>query len=184
MLALVALGANLSSSLGSPLNTVNHAVARLPRPGTSLVAVSPWYRSAAWPPGSGPDFVNGAAALKTNLSPADLLAHLKQLEVEAGREAGVRWGPRVLDLDLLAMEDHILPDIETHDTWRDLAEDRQHRDTPTDLILPHPRLQDRAFVLIPLCDITPDWRHPCLGRTVREMRDALPSELLSEVTPV
>jgi 2-amino-4-hydroxy-6-hydroxymethyldihydropteridine diphosphokinase len=74
-----------------------------------------------------------------------------------------------------------LPDAETQDAWRDLSLEEQVQKAPDRLILPHPRVQDRAFVLVPLGDVAPDWVHPCLGRSVAEMRDALPKEALEEV---
>lgn len=98
-----------------------------------------------------------------------------------GRERGTRWGQRTLDLDLLAMGDLVLPDAQVYAHWRDLPLEDQARRAPEQLILPHPRLQDRAFVLVPLSDVAPDWRHPVLGRTVLEMRDALSPEALAEV---
>ena len=86
-----------------------------------------------------------------------------------GRERKVRWGPRIIDLDLLAADDFVLPDSDTYAHWRDLSADDQLDNAPKNLILPHPRLQDRAFVLLPLCDIAPDWCHPVSGLSVRQM---------------
>ncbi len=91
---------------------------------------------------------------------------------------------RTLDIDLLAMGDSVLPDASTQDAWRGLAPDLQSREAPDQLILPHPRLQDRAFVLAPLADIEPDWVHPRTGRSVREMLAALPAEDRDAVKPL
>jgi len=78
----------------------------------------------------------------------------------------------------------VLPDPAGFRHWLDLPPEAQSREAPDRLILPHPRMQDRAFVLVPLADVAPDWRHPVLGRTVTQMRDALPAGLLAEVVPL
>ena len=139
-----------------------------------VTAVSGFYDTPAFPPGSGPMFVNAAAALATNLSPGALLARLHGIEAAFGRVRETRWGQRVLDLDLIAMGGMVLPDPATQTAWRDLAPAAQRTQAPDRLILPHPRVQDRAFVLVPLCDVAPDWRHPILGLSVAEMCAALP----------
>lgn len=151
-----------------------------------LEAVSPLYRTPCFPAGAGPDYVNGAAVLTLQkpLSPDEVLLRLHQIESSYGRERSSRWAGRTLDLDLLAIGDLVLPDRAGQAAWMDLAPDRQAVLAPDRLILPHPRLQDRAFVLVPLADVAPDWRHPVLGRTVAQMRDALPAEDLAAVVPI
>jgi 2-amino-4-hydroxy-6-hydroxymethyldihydropteridine diphosphokinase len=175
-IALIALGANLPLGQGSPLDTLRAALANLAARGARPVARSGWWSTPAYPAGSGPDFVNAAAALETALDPAALLATLHAVERGLGRERRRRWAPRACDLDLLAMEDLVLPDAETSARWRDLDPAAQALAAPEGLVLPHPRLQDRAFVLAPLAEVAPDWLHPALGLTVREMRDALPPD--------
>lgn len=182
--ALIGLGGNLPSTYGDPVQTIlvslAHIHARLGR----IVSISRFFQTPAFPKGSGPDFVNAAAAISSALSPEALLAGLHQIEAGAGRVRGMRWAARTLDLDLIAVGDAVLPDAATQRDWMALARDRQGREAPSRLILPHPRLQDRGFVLIPLADICPDWRHPVLGRTVREMADALPDEDKAAIYPV
>jgi 2-amino-4-hydroxy-6-hydroxymethyldihydropteridine diphosphokinase len=129
--------------------------------------------------------VNAAAVLDTGGRAADaVLAILHAVEARHGRERRQRWGMRTLDLDLLALGDAVLPDAATHEDWRRLPVDRQVGVAPDRLILPHPRLQDRAFVLVPLADVAPAWRHPTLGRTVAEMLAALPEADRAAVRPV
>lgn len=130
------------------------AVARLPAIGAAIVARSPWYRSEPVPASDQPWFVNGVAEVATEMPPEELLARLLALEAQFGRERGTRDAARTLDLDLLDY-------------------DARKCSTP-DLVLPHPRLHERRFVLAPLCDIVPDWRHPWLGLTAAELLAGLP----------
>lgn len=141
------------------------------------------YTSAAFPAGIGPDFVNAALHLTTSESPRSVLTKLHTIEAEADRKRDIRWGQRTLDLDLLAYDYHVLPNITTQSHWRDLAPELQRTRAPDQLVLPHPRLQDRAFVLVPLAEIAPDWIHPVTGQSVMAMRDALPVEELAGVVP-
>ncbi len=183
MLNLIALGANLDGPEGDPRAAVTWGFNELDERGHRVVARSRLYSSPAWPQGSGPDFVNAAAVLRTDLDPDQLLSALKAIEADFGRKQSRRWQPRVLDLDLLAVEQQVLPDAQTQDQWRNLPDQGQHGDAPGQLILPHPRLQDRAFVLVPLCDVAPDWMHPRLRQTAQQLRDLLPADELAEITP-
>ena len=152
---LVAIGANLASAEGrTPLDTCRWAVTQLGQlPGLELRSVSRWFATQPVPVSDQPRFVNGAAWLSGTVEPCRLLGMLHAIEAEAGRVRSVPNAERTLDLDLLAMDDRVTA-------------------TPT-LILPHPRLQDRAFVLAPLADVRPDWTHPVLHLSVATMLEAV-----------
>lgn len=142
----VALGANLPGRLGAPpAATLEAAMARLALlPGLRLLARSSVWSSAAWPDPSGPRYANAVALLAGAAEPAWLLGQLHALEAAEGRVRGEANAPRPLDLDLLAFEGLVL-------------------DGP--VVLPHPRMHRRGFVLAPLAEVAPGWRHPVLGRT-------------------
>ena len=185
--ALVALGANLPNDGQPPEKTLLRALAALDRaPQMMLHRASRFFVSAAFPPGSGPDYVNSAAVFGTTLEPWALLERLHAVEAVLGRQrAGrARWSARVIDLDLLAAGDAVLPDAATQDRWRALPPEAQGREAPDGLILPHPRMQDRAFVLAPLAEVAPGWRHPRTGQTVAAMLAALPAAARAEVRPL
>ncbi|SIO52221.1 2-amino-4-hydroxy-6-hydroxymethyldihydropteridinediphosphokinase [Rhodovulum sp. ES.010] len=170
-------GATLSGTLAKALRALDSASLRVGR-------ISRFYRTPCMPAGAGPDFVNAVAEIETALPPDEVLARLHAVEASFGRVRSERWGPRCLDMDLLALGDVVLPDVESQTAWRTLPPGAQQRAAPDRLILPHPRLQERGFVLVPLAEIAPDWRHPILRRTARELRDALPAGEKAEIVPI
>lgn len=183
---LIALGANLSADGRSPADNLGLSLRALPDEGLAVERASRLYATPCFPPGAGPDYVNAAARLRPapGMGPREVLAALHRVEARFGRERTQRWGMRTLDLDLLAMGQLVLPDPATAAAWRDLPAEAQIAATPDRLILPHPRLQDRAFVLVPLAEIAPRWRHPALGLTVAALRRRLPPAALAEVRPL
>jgi 2-amino-4-hydroxy-6-hydroxymethyldihydropteridine diphosphokinase len=181
---MVAFGSNLAVSGKNMPEMVHLAAQEIAGPGTRVLKMSRLYASPCFPTGAGPDYVNAAALLETDLDPQVLLDRLHAIEARFGRKRAQRWGPRTLDLDLLAYGDLVLPDPATQDRWRNLAPKAQTTQAPEQLILPHPRLQDRAFVLVPLADVAPDWRHPRLGLTVLEMLNRLELAEIAAVTPL
>jgi len=183
---LVAMGANLPFEGQDPAATLRLALEGLAQEGYSIQSLSRFYATPCFPVGAGPDYVNAAAALvgSRGFDVASILAALHRVEARFGRERTQRWGMRTLDIDLLAIGDSVVPDDQTQDHWRGLPPDVQALATPDRPILPHPRLQDRAFVLVPLADVAPDWRHPRTGKTVREMLDALPASDVAAVVPL
>ena len=150
---LIGLGANLPSPAGPPQQTLEAALAALAEAGIALERRSAWYRSAPLPAGDQPWYVNGVVSVATRLAPVELLGLLHRVEARFGRMRRERNEPRVLDLDLLD-HDGVL-----------------RQETP---VLPHPRLHERAFVLLPLADIAPDWRHPANGASLATLIAALP----------
>jgi len=167
--ALVALGANLPSSVGEPEKTLCYAISNLRWRTNSLMYRSRFFSTPCFPVGYGPDYVNGAVEFKFQGKANELLNILHDIEKIFGRARDTRWCGRVLDLDLLTFGDIIAPSLNGYAQWRDMPLSQQIQQTPTEMILPHPRLQDRAFVLGPLMDIVPDWRHPVFGLTVQQM---------------
>ncbi len=145
---LIAAGSNLPFCKADSQLIVLRAFQALRRV-CEVRSVSSLYESPAWPDPADPAFVNAVASVETALPPEGLLAALHSVEAGFGRKRTVRNAPRTLDLDLLAYHD-------------------ERREGP-DLTLPHPRIAERVFVLVPMCEIAPDWRDPVSGETARTL---------------
>ncbi|WP_341895266.1 2-amino-4-hydroxy-6-hydroxymethyldihydropteridine diphosphokinase [Ferrovibrio terrae] len=149
----IALGANLPSvAYGKPRATLEAALSLLAPDGISILRRSSWWQSGPQPASTQPDFINGVVEVETALSPADLLARLHAVESACGRVRQDRWEARVLDLDLI-----------------DYRGQQQSGGLGGEPSLPHPRLAERLFVLLPLQEIEPDWRHPVTGAALPEL---------------
>jgi len=181
---LITLGANLPSATGTALQTLEKSLELFLSETLQIERISKWFSTPAFPAGSGPDFVNGAVMVETALAPAAVLAALHRVEAAMGRTREHRWEPRLCDLDLIAYDDTILPDLATFKRWKSLDLPSQKTMMPDQLVLPHPRIQDRSFVLVPLNDIAPDWVHPVTGITVSDMLAAIPAADLAEITVI
>jgi 2-amino-4-hydroxy-6-hydroxymethyldihydropteridine diphosphokinase len=158
---VVALGCNLSGDFPDCEALLEAALLRFPQAGLPVIARSRWWRSAAWPDPTGPEYRNGIAIVETNDPPQAVLAQLFAVEAAFRRERGPKNAPRTLDLDLVAYGRQVIDEA--------------------GLVLPHPRAAGRLFVMGPLAEIAPRWRHPVLGRTAAELaadaivgRDARP----------
>lgn len=178
---IIALGSNVGFGGAGPSVVLDGALEALIDEGFVIRACSRYYRTPAFPAGAGPDFVNAAAVTESTLSAGEVLSRLHAVEARMGRQREVRWGARTLDLDLVAMGQQVLPDAKTHEYWRDLPLELQKTKVPPELIVPHPRLAERAFVLVPLMDVAPDWCHPVTGCSVRDMCGALSAQARAEV---
>ena len=158
----IGLGANLPHEcFGSPRRTLEAALAELGRRGVRTVRVSPWYRTAPIPASDQPWYVNAVAEVASDLPADALLAELHAVEAAFGRARTVLNAARPIDLDLL-------------DFHGEIAAGGPGRAT-----LPHPRMTDRAFVLLPLADLAPEWRHPVSGLSVRTLIEALPADQIA-----
>ncbi|MDZ3837309.1 MAG: 2-amino-4-hydroxy-6-hydroxymethyldihydropteridine diphosphokinase [Rhodospirillales bacterium] len=153
----VAIGANLASPrFGTPPGSFAAALRLLGADGVEIVRVSRWYRSPPLPPSAQPHYINGVIAVRSGHAPEDLLSRLHRVEGAFGRVRGERNAARSLDLDLLAYGDAVIAG------------------GAGGLEVPHPRLSERAFVLLPWAELSPAWRHPLSGLTVAEMIARLP----------
>lgn len=147
----IALGANLPGSSGTPRETLEAALALFPSQDMRVLRHSSWWRSPAQPAGDQPDFINGMVEVATALEPAEVLARLHDLESRFGRVRRKRWEARVLDLDLIDYRG------------------RQSGGAEGTPVLPHPRLRERLFVLLPLQEVAPDWRHPADAMDIQNL---------------
>ena len=149
---VVALGGNLAGDFVSSEALLEAALARFPQAGLPVLVRSGWWRSAAWPDPNGNEYRNGVAIVEANGPPKAVLEALFAIERAFGRTRGKPNAPRTLDLDLIAYGRRVV-------------------DEPG-LSLPHPRAAERRFVMGPLADIAPAWRHPVSGRTAADLAAA------------
>jgi 2-amino-4-hydroxy-6-hydroxymethyldihydropteridine diphosphokinase len=158
---LVGLGANCPGPWGKPAKTLKRALKELGRAGVTVEAVSSTYETAAMGQTRQPPYLNAVALIATSLPAPALLRRLKQIEAGAGRRGGRPWGARTLDLDIIDYKGLRL-------NWRGRARGAP-RQRVLPLTLPHPQADRRAFVLKPLLDVAPDWRHPVLKLSAGEL---------------
>ena len=158
---LVGFGSNSLGPWGTPAETIAHALRDLERGTVTVKSVSPFYETVAVGRPGQPAYVNAAAVVYTTLPPEALLRLLKRIERRAGRRGGSPWGPRTLDIDILDYKGLV-----RH--WRGMHP-RFVRAGARPLVLPHPWMEKRPFVLRPLLDVAPNWRHPVTKRRAEEL---------------
>jgi len=183
-LCIIATGSNLPHDLRGEQPPVGTALELLSSESLRILSASVEYRSPAFPAGSGPDYVNGAILCATSMARAEVLKTLHKVEESLGRTRLKRWAARVIDLDLIDFAGQVAPDLLNFQKWFNLPLKQQMQHAPEQLILPHPRLQDRPFVLIPMRDIVPNWVHPVTGLSVNQMLAAFKPEELAEIQPI
>jgi 2-amino-4-hydroxy-6-hydroxymethyldihydropteridine diphosphokinase len=158
---LVALGANCPGPWGKPKDTIAHALGEIGLARATVLAVAPLYETEAVGSARQPPYLNTVALIDTQLPPEALLRVLKSIERRSGRRGGRPWGPRTLDIDIVDYAGLV-----RH--WR-RGRGGYRRAGTRPLVLPHPLAHERPFVLKPLLDIAPGWRHPVLKRSTREL---------------
>jgi 2-amino-4-hydroxy-6-hydroxymethyldihydropteridine diphosphokinase len=185
---IVAIGSNQSlkssSSSSSSSDLLGVAISRIAASVGPITSLSRFFLTPAFPKGSGPDFVNAALVVRAQGSGNEILAKLNSIEQKLGRIRETRWGQRTIDIDLIAVGQEVIPNCEIFKNWQLLPFSQQMKIAPDQLILPHPRMQDRAFVLGPMMDICPDWFHPIIQQSVSQMYEALDTEDKAELMPL
>lgn len=181
---LIAFGGNQDEDPKKIIDIIKLSINELASSGIVLDAMSPFYRTPCFPEGVGHDYVNAASRFFSDKTAESVLDILHRVEAACGRQRLQRWGTRSLDLDLIAAGNQVWPDARTQNEWMNLPLGEQMKIAPKQLILPHPRVQDRAFVLVPLADVAPNWIHPQTGASVSEMLEALPEGQITEVVPL
>lgn len=157
---LIGLGSNMTGPWGNPRDCVGRALAALDKQPLKLTGVSALIETTPFGNQDQPSYINAVARIETRLRALELLQALRAIERAAGRERRERWGQRTLDLDLLDYNGVVL-------------EAGVEQSTDAELVLPHPAIAEREFVLVPIAEIAPRWKHPVTGLTARAMLAAL-----------
>jgi len=177
----LAFGSNQADHLKDSVAAIQSSYVLLTANSVNITTYSPFFQTPAFPAGNGPDYVNSVVCAQTSLNQNDLMAVLHDIEDTLGRERKQRWGARVIDIDLLDYQGCILPTLEMYQYWRNMPLELQRTSWPSDLILPHPRIQDRGFVLVPLKAVAPDWMHPVTHESIDVLIEQINPNELKEI---
>ena len=173
------LGANLPSKFGDSAATLQLCIESIKsEPTIELMSQSKWYESESFPDNSKPKFVNVGIKIISNLNAYQILKIIDLIEKGFGRIRKSRWDSRVCDIDIIYCNKKIIPNRNILEKWMTMKIEEQLVATPHTLILPHPRIQDRLFFLYPLNQLSPNWRHPILGKTAKEILDSIPQNAI------
>lgn len=160
---LIGLGSNMTGPWGTPRDCIERALAALDMKPLKLLKASTLIETTPFGNKDQPSYINAVARIETSLDARELLDTLRTLERSAGRERRERWGQRTLDLDILDFNGAI-------------AGDGAEQSSDADLVLPHPAIAEREFVLAPIAEIAPRWKHPVTGHTAKSMLAALDTD--------
>lgn len=183
-LCVISLGSNVSSNNLKPKDILTKAINLLADESIKIITLSEYYSTPAFPANSGPNFVNAVLTAQTNLQANETLEALHRIEQELGRTRTKRWEARVIDLDLIDFDRRVTPDLKGFNEWFELPLEKQTKLAPKELILPHPRMSDRSFVLIPMRDVAPDYVHPVLDQSIDQMIEKLSPEDIATITKI
>ncbi len=180
-LCWLALGSNLPYGDIGPMQVIEDAIIALQDAGLDQANVSGFYRTEPVPKSDQPDFINCAVTGKISHKALKMLDICQSVEQSFGRDRSTRWGARTLDIDIINYDNQTYPSIEV---WRAVAENMDANTEMPKLVLPHPFMHQRAFVLKPLCDLAPGWRHPVYSRTAADLLSQQPEQDRASVVAV
>ncbi len=172
-LCWLALGSNLPHGGMEPLQVIRAAIAALKDLGLDQIKISGFYRTEPVPKSDQPDFINCVITGETSHKALEILDICQSVEQSFGRDRSIRWGARTLDIDIIDYDHQLYPSI---DTWHAVADNMEATTVMPELLLPHPFMHQRAFVLRPLCDLVPDWRHPVYRKTAADLLSEQPEQ--------
>ena len=173
---IIGMGSNQDYRGRNPIEILDYAKEKMCKVRIDIIHESEYFTSPAYPNDSDPIFINSVLLAEYSGTPEELLFELQGIENYFGRVREKRWGKRSCDLDILAINDLVLPSISEFYYWANLKVKEQAIKTPKQLVVPHPRMQDRGFVLKPLMSIFSNWQHPVFEKTVAQMLNSLPEE--------
>jgi len=169
----LAVGSNLQYDNKTSLAIVRMVYDILNEHEINVIAKSSFWHSSAYPNKLDPPFINSVVEVSTKKEPLELLIILKEIETFLGRKTTSRWSSRTCDIDIISIGQETIPNLRTALLWMNNEEAKKGISTPDQLIIPHPRMHERSFVLGPLNEISQTWMHPVLQKTSKELWESL-----------